>query len=256
MNKPPHAASLLPTSPLKSAQRKADFSDQPPLPGFENVPAPAERVFVKLARQWNAGFSAAVTGPPRRVVDELALTAVLFAQQYGKSFTNFAWRQTEINIALAEQRDVPWADRLPWRLAAASWKPNPGQTAALHELVSNLNHHNSALRIWTMELAWMVRPWLTPDSALTPLLENVAGTLLGVDLAFGLAGTLFSVEKDLYAAAEAWQPPAIFAEQYKDRVAALRRVGLLATQASFWQLEASCRRAIAEPALSKDDVAS
>lgn len=100
-----------------------------------------------------------------------------------------------------------------------------------------------------MEVAWMVRPWLECESTLPLLLENVAGTLSGVEMAWGLAGALFDSEGEFYAAAESWQPED-FEDQYADRVAFFKQSGLLATQSQFWNVEAICRRVIADGAMA------
>jgi hypothetical protein len=218
--------------------------------GPADVPPRAEHVFVRLARQWHEGFAAVEREhAPARSVDELALAAVLLAREHGASFTSAAWQQAEANIALAEKRAVSWIDRLPWRLADGA----RGQSRELEELDCNLNHHNSALRIWTMELAWMVRSWLDRDTALPLLLENVAGTLAGVAMAWGLAGALFDSAEHFHAAAESWQPED-FAEQYAKRVVLFQERGLLETQVFFWKTEAACRRLIADGAMTRDDV--
>jgi hypothetical protein len=169
--------------------------EQMSLPSLEHAPNLGERGFIQLARQWNEAFTAVIhEHPPPHVVDELALTAILLSREHGASFTDIAWRQAEANIALAESRTVSWIDCLPWRLAASARLLEPGEGSGFKDLVSNLNHHNSSLRIWTMELGWMLRPLLKCDTALPPLLENVAGTLAGVEMAWGLAGALFDLE--------------------------------------------------------------
>lgn len=237
---------------LSWEEREAGLPGQPPLPGLTDVPTPAERVFLLLARRWHAAFTVVESDQaPPRVVDEIALAAALLACEYGTSFTGVAEQQAQANIALAETRSVAWMDRLPWRLVIAARGVEPGQAWELEELVCNLDHHNSALRVWTMEVAWMVHPWLERETALPLLLANVANTLAGVDTAWGLAGTLFDSVEDFYAAAESWQPED-FADQYAQRVALLKSHGLTTAQASLWKTEAACRRLIADAALAFD----
>jgi len=243
----------LPPPTLNWEEREAGQTGQLPLPGLADVPTPAERVFIQLSRRWHESF--ATTEPahaPTRFVDELALASVLLAREHGASFTNVAWQQVEANIALAGKRSVSWIDRLPWRLAAASRLMAPYQSREFQELECNLNHHNSALRIWTMELAWMVSPWLQRDSAIPLLLQNVAGTLVGVEMAWGLAGALFDSTESFYVEAESWQPED-FTEQYAERVMWFREKGLLATQACFWKMETACRRLIADSAMTPEN---
>jgi len=220
---------------------------------FADVPTPAEHIFIRLAQQWHDGYAAVQPEhAPPRTLDELALAAVLLAREHGASFTNVAWQQVEANIALTGSRSVPWIDRLPWRLATAARLELPFESVGIEELECNLDHHNSSMRVWTMEVAWMVSPWLLTESAMPLLLQNVAGTLTGAEMAWGLAGALFDSEERFYVEAESWQPEG-FAEQYAERVVVFKGMGLLATQAPFWKMEATCRRLIAETAASPDN---
>src|SRR5665213_529895 len=222
--------------------------DQMLLPGLGAMPTPYEGAFIRLARRWYDGSAAVAHDHPLpRIMDELALSAVLLAREYGKSFTNAAWRQAEANIVLAEKRaeSLSWADSLPWRIAVSAHSLEPALCSGLNDLVCNLSHHNSSLRIWSMELAWMVQPWLERNTALPHLLKNVADTLSGVDMAWALAGTFFDSEEQVNAAASSWQP-LDYAEQYAERVALFKESGRLSAQAYFWKMEAGCRRLIAE----------
>lgn len=208
--------------------------------GIGDMPVPAERVFLRIARRWYDGFETLGSNKtPPRALDELALAAVLLFCEHGEGFTEVAQLQAKANVILAEKRIVPWVDRLPWRLT---------QGCGLGELDDNLYHHNSSLRIWAMELGWMARPWLDRDTALPRLLKNVADTLVGVQMAWGLAGTLFPEPEEFYAAAESFQPED-FEDQYAERIARFKTAGLTTAQAPFWKTEATCRRLIIEATL-------
>ena len=209
-----------------------------------------ERVFIQLAKRWHQGFTAVERDKAApRMLDELALAALLLAQEHGASFTSVAWEQAEDNISLANKRAMPWIDRLPWSLALAGGELDPEMSSAVEELNDNLDHHNSGLRIWVMELGWMCRPWLGWEYSLPRLLKNVADTISGVDLAWGLAGALVSSTEDFYDFAEEWQPES-FAEQYAQRVTRFEESGLTVAQASFWKTEAICRRIITDTAVA------
>ena len=242
---------LLGNIPLDA--RIAAIAHQLPLPGFANVPTPAERVFVQIAQQWRKGF-AAVEGAhaPPRVLDELALAALLIAREHGVAFTDYSSRQVMENITLADRRPVPWIERLPWSVVECVLT-DAGEHLQLEELIDKLNHHNSALRIWAMEVAWIARSRIDAHSVVPLLLENVAGTLCGVEMAWGLAGELFDSTEDFDATVEKWRPMD-FSEQYEVRVALFRDRGLLATQAYFWRMEGVCRRIIADIAMAPDGV--
>ena len=46
----------------------------------------------------------------------------------------------------------------------------------------------------------MVRSWLDREEAVPHLLENVAGTILGAEMAWGLVGSFFSTEEQFIQA--------------------------------------------------------
>jgi hypothetical protein len=139
-------------------------------------------------------------------------------------------------------------DQMPWRLASVRYA-GMGAPAAVRELVCNLDHANSSARLWMMEVAWMVRSALPRDDASARLLENVASTLIGVEMAWGLAGQLFDTEEEFLWRADSFVPTD-FAAQYADRLAVLRVQPLIQTQAHFWWLEGRCWQLIAETAMS------
>jgi len=226
-------------------QREAGLPGQWPLPGMEDVPTIAERSFLRLARRWHAAFVCdRSVSTPMRGADATSLAALLLAREHGRNSTDVATEVVEQNLERAEFGCLPWIDQLSWRLVAASREADPASSDAMKSLTVNLNHHDSSIRIWMMEIGWMVRPWLDRQTALPALLSNVAGTLGGVERAWALAGGLFDSEHDFVTGARAWTPDPRFADQYVQRCKALEEHGLLACQAGFWSLEAACRRLI------------
>lgn len=210
---------------------------------------------MRLARAWRVEINGVAPGRalPRRA-DEIALAALLLAFEHGPGFTPAAWREAEENSGQCAHVLAPWMDRLPWRLAPVQFTEVARQSA-VRELVCNLDHGNSSARIWMMEVAWMVRSVLPRDDASDRLLENVASTLMGVDMAWGLAGGLFETEEEFRLRANSF-PPSDFAGQYADRLAVLQGQPLLQTQAHFWWVESRCRRLIAEAAMSLEQTDS
>lgn len=251
MNGQPDDLELPPPPPLRNwEEREAGMPGHPPLPGLADEPAPGERAFIELVRRWREGFGASSPdAAPTRDVDLLALSALLLAREYGEHFSPIAWEHVQRAITLASQRhpSAIWIDRLPWRLAAAVNRFDRAHSNEIGELVVNLDHHNSAIRVWVMEVAWMVRPWLPRESAFPLLLKNVADTLLGVKIAWGLTAELFDTDEEFHAAVADWTPKT-FEDQFAMRAKAFKDMGTLATQAGFWRLEADCRRIIAETA--------
>lgn len=225
------------------------MSNQIPLPGFPVVQTPAEQVFVNLARRWLKEAAAVERDRPLpRLIDEIALASLLLAVEHGGSFSRAARSEAHKNAVACERRLLPWIDQLPWQLSV-SLCDGLNDRAPLEQLVSALDHPKSAVRVWLMEVAWMVRRELELCSALEPLLENVASTLAGVEMAWGLGAELFGrVDEFIREAAEF--EPRRYSGQYADRVRELKGQSLVQTQARFWWLENRCRRVITETAFS------
>ena len=224
------------------------MTNQIPLPGFVTCPTPAERVYVQFARRWRKEFGAVTPSQaPPRSVDEISLAALLMACEHGQTFTNAAWQEAEANSNLCDGRVMPWVDQLPWRLAPAQFHELPDDQPR-EQLICHLSHPNSSIRVWVMELAWVMRAFLRCDDARQRLLENVAGTMVGVRQAWGLAAELFDSQEEFLATAEGWQPED-FADQYARRLTILKDDGSLQAQASFWRMESGCCRQISSAAL-------
>ncbi len=223
------------------------------LPGVDPKPLIAERVFLALAREWAVQARNTQEGHALpRSADELALACLLLAVEWGSVFTNVGQQQMEINREQAAmRRDVSWMDELSWKLCqCAAHAPPLSELDAVQELTANLDHHNSAIRCWIMELSWFAAPWLNPVEASVRLLKNLADTLLGVSMAAGLAARLFKDAESFMAYARDFQPPATFEDQYADRLRMVEELGVLGCQASFWRMEAECRKLIEQTALA------
>lgn len=225
------------------------MSTQISLTGFELVRCPSELAFFSLAEQWRSQLAGIerMRLHPRGMV-ESAYAALLVVFDDGEHFTPYAGREAEELIAECYERSVPWLERLPWELAysrlAGSRQDRPAR-----ELVGNLDHPTSHVRVKVMELAWLVRGTLVQADALMPLLKNVANTLTGVEMAWGLAGALFDSPEDFARAAAAFDA-ADFADQYEERLKVLRGESLTRWQAQYWRIESRCRRLSSETAMN------
>lgn len=221
---------------------------------FTPFPIVAERAFLALARQWHVDVQAVAknTRLPR-AVDILALSCLLLAVEWGSEFTDVAWRQMEANWkAAAGHRDVSWHDELPWQLCEAPlmMKKPPSETLGVKKLIVNLDHHNSSIRCWMMEIGWIARSWLAAPEAMPLLLKNLADTLGGPFLAAGLAAALVSTVDEFWTLARDFKHNDDgFAKQYADRLKFVKDYGILEVQAPFWNLEARCRKVIADAVL-------
>jgi len=74
----------------------------------------------------------------------------------------------------------------------------------------------------------MVRSWLDREEAVPHLLENVAGTIIGVEMAWGLAGSFLSTEYQFIQATTQGTPQARFLKQYAGDVKNWRSVAFRA----------------------------
>ena len=238
-----------PALPLPSVmdweELESGLDGQLPLPTVLECPTLAERAFLSLARSWakQLGELPEHHAPPRDF-DLLALSALAIAFDRTDDFTNVARQQVRVNIALCHERGSSgWLDSIVWSLMEVRHLQNLHDSTQMQELVANLNHHNSAIRIWMMEIAWVMRAKLPRDKVLPLLLENVASTLAGVDKAWGLASILFEDRDTFLEAASDWSPGNDFNDQYAERVEQLKDV-TFACQATFWKMEATIFRMV------------
>lgn len=241
---------------LNWKERETGLPGQPPLPSLEDRPSKAEMIFLSLSNEWKKGVTAKDAKKDYYLpwdLDELALSCLLLARDYGSSFTEVAKQDMDANITLLEKPLITWIYKLPWQLATASMDENPENSYAVDALVANLNHHNSSIRTWMVEIGWLVRKWLKAEHSLDPLLENIASALVGVEISWGLAASLFENQDDFYEAAKSWELPENvnhFKSQYDDRCNELSKMGTTYMQGPLWKLEARCRQIITERSLS------
>jgi hypothetical protein len=218
------------------------------LPTFTPAPVVAERVFLTLARQWhNQVAKAQKETPLPSDTDQFALACLILSVEHGPCFTGVALDQMARNLNIAKwHRPSAWYDQLPWKLCRACQFQDPVSTDAVEELVANLDHHNSTIRWWMMELGWFVVPWLDPVEAPSKLLKNLADTLGGPFEAAGLASRFFDTPDSFFTFARHFTPPSSFEEQYKERLKFVEETGVAAMQAHYWELEAKVRKTIGE----------
>ena len=95
-----------------------------------------------------------------------------------------------------------------------------------------------------METAWFAFPALDVTVALPALLGNIANTLLGVEMAAGLAVRFYKGMDEFLNSARAYRPPENFVKQY------IQELGTTNVQVVYWETEALCRRMVEEAAMS------
>ncbi len=222
-------------------------------PALVTAPSMAERAFLSLSREWLAEYQGQT--PPKCLTShmgDLALACLLLAVEWGKDFTRVAHAQMEENrITAAGHAKPSWMNELPWQLCqSVGLKAAPKDTKAVANLTVNLDHHNSSIRYWMMEIGWFTVPWLDRVEATLRLFKNLADTLCGPFMAAGLASRFFDKEEEFFNIAKKFKPPKGFEDQYQDRLKHVEKHGILTMQTIFWQDEAICRREIELAVLS------
>ena len=228
-------------------EHEQNTSGQLDIPTLVETPTIAERAFIHLSRAWLIVAKKTPNDEALpRDADIMSLSCILLSVERGKTFTEVARNQMEENRVAAENRRKPsWADELPWKLCSNTNLVNPKASEAFYQLHANLDHHNSSIRGWMMEMAWVSFPFLNSEYALGKLFKNIADTLGGVDIAVGLASRFFSKPDDFMAAAQAFKPTD-FEDQYQDRLKIIKENGVQSFQASLWKTETCCRKLIEE----------
>ena len=235
----------------------------------------AESCLLQLTQYYCANCNKlAGKGTWPRSVDEASLACLLICESYACFLSDEA-----INALLSCRKAIPssnnpvlWLDILPWDLAMDALRSNPGRTekqlefnysgkywtlapsgmsmSPVNFLVESLNHPNSSIRSFILELAWFVRERIPSEKAARALLKNAAGTLSYWDRSLGLCSTLFEHEEQFWSFADTFEPPHDFMEQYHDRLKVARENKLGLYRCSFIELELNLRQMIDGWALS------
>jgi hypothetical protein len=179
-------------------------------------------------------------------LDDLSLACLLLAVEWGKRSPE----ETSAPLAscLDAVADRFWGDLLPWKLALEFCRHNPRGVYGLPQLMANLDHHNSSIRGWMLDLGWIVRHKLYNVDVMPKLLKNVADTLAYWDLSLGLCRALFPDDEAFFKAADNFQPESL-ADQYQERLALARERGLPLFQLYFKNMELGIRQKICGLAL-------
>ena len=205
-----------------------------------------EAAFLRLSGDWLDEFARLKSGPPSHETDLKALAAMLISVEQPQSLSSACRERIHSCHELIQQRKRLWHDALPWTIADDALNNILYTGSGIELLINNLNHGMSILRLWTMEIAWLLREQIQVDKASLKLFDNVASTLLYVEDAWGLVSSLFTDSEGFHHAAENYKPREDYQEQYQDRLRLLKEEAPLNFQAYFWKLEANCRKYIQE----------
>ncbi len=136
-----------------------------------------------------------------------------------------------------------WLDALPWNLIENIVNPGWGYDW-FAELDVNLINGDSSIRAYMMDLAWFVRSKMAVRTVADAMLKNVADTLGYVGEAISLCVAMFPTLAEFWAYAEAYSPPALFEEQYRDRLADLKKGNVAQYTVLHMELDIRVRKLI------------
>ncbi|MCX6344602.1 MAG: hypothetical protein NT018_05945 [Armatimonadetes bacterium] len=212
----------------------------------------AEVCLLHFAYEYASGCSERTgMAPLPRWMDDHSLACLMLCEEHSdKLSSNAAIALTNSRSRAAESGGIEWIDILPWDLAVEALKASTdAPTIELESLVANLTHHNSGIRHFMFELAWILRRRLTVHAA-PLLLKNVADTLGGWWLALGLCSFLFETNDEFWAYADAYVlEDDRFESQYRDRLQLVRNAGLGMCRCDLYQLDSRIRKLIEDYAL-------
>lgn len=204
-------------------------------------------------------------------LDDLSLACLLLAVECDSDSCESAL--VELAACLDKVAGRSWFNTLPWRLALGICEQNlnpklspepdqdlPGiawprqcpepylEMPSLEQLTVNLDHHNSSLRLWMLEIAWCVRDRLNPVEATVRLLKNVADTIAYWDSSLGLCRAIYPTNDAFWTMVDSFKPKD-FASQYQLRVVTAREKGLTIFQDHLERMEQRVRGLIRQAAL-------
>jgi len=224
--------------------------------GGLSMPTAGEVAFILLARQWNEEFSAIPddTTPIPESIDRLALSCLLLNVEWGHEFTGSVREVSEKNREAAAEayRHLWWETELTWRLCNPSILMDlPSDTKEVMTLTANLNHQISSIRLWMLNIGWIVRPWLDTEETVPILLKNLADALAHSLMSAGLAAALTPTIDEFWSLAREFSPPKEFEDQYRYQLKYVEEYSIQQMQAHFWELETQCRKIISQAVLGR-----
>ena len=252
------AACQMPST-LEKTTMRSDNPEQEALWGRDEIhPATteahlvAEACLLHFAYEYVSGCSKRMAmAPLPRWMDLHSFACLMLCEEHrDKLSPNAAVALANSRSRAAESGGIEWIDVLPWDLAVEVLGVGTYDTNAdLEGLVANLTHHNSGIRRFMFDLAWILRRRLTLDAA-PGLLKNVADTLGDWWLSLGLCSFLFETDDEFWAYADGYVfEDDRFESQYRDRLKLVRDAGMGMCRCDLYQLDSCIRKLIGDYAL-------
>jgi hypothetical protein len=235
-----------PVSPLPWNAVEAGCPGQLPLSIDGFLPTLAERVFIQLVTEWCAEYLKPVRDDTSyRNQFELELSCVMLAAELGSQFTPTAREHLQKARRLMEYKKCDWIDTLAWEIVSGLLTDSG---SAIDTVVLNFDHGSSRVRLYMLDLGWILAAKVHRDESLKRLLESVSWGLVGVRRAWGLGLTIAGSEAALLEFARTmsfdyWE------KQFLCRVDEFKGKEL-ECQAYFWELDAVIKKPILSHALN------
>jgi hypothetical protein len=211
----------------------------------------SQQVLERLVAEW---MFVAEHGTRRRNetrAGDLLLAALLLAQE-DRQFLEGRPKLVFEAVELCGEHVDSYLDRLPLQAIQGYWLIGRPYREVVEGISCNLAHHNSAIRLWFHQVAWMMRPDLDVERVRPLLLKNLADKIWRFTESAGLLANLHPDESVLNAAADAFLPPEGFEDQYRSRLAEIREAQWTAQPLNLWVEENFARKLIWETVKSME----
>lgn len=219
------------------------LQSQETLPGLQ--PKLALAALESLCRRWLESVNVLPEGQLSSTeADRLILACLLLAQEDAELMRQSL--NSDVNECLAFSSTSNWKelDEIPWLLVQSYLENGRPSPALLFRIRNLLGHHNSNIREWFHYVAWMIHPNIDPETVRDTLLGNLADKLGGVTTSAGLLAILHPDKAILDAAADAFEPPEGFEDQYRNRLEHIREQEWNSFTNNLWQAENRSRKLI------------
>lgn len=216
---------------------------QETIPGLE--PNVALAALESLCRRWLQSVGELPEGQLSSTeADRLILACLILAQEDADLMRQSM--NSVVSECLAASRSSNWKelDEIPWLLVQDFLDTGRPGRDKLHRVRNLLGHHNSNIREWFHYVAWMIHPSIEPEAVYDTLLGNLADKLGGVTTSAGLLAILYPDKTVLDTAADAFEPPEGFEDQYRDRLNNIREREWNSYTNNLWQAENQSRKLI------------
>lgn len=211
------------------------------------LPTVADRCLTHFATRFLEGADGCVDDELPRKMEEAAFACVMLSDTYREQFTENHMPLLHSCCEALKPRPFSYVDMLPFSLCLALLRPEDEITKMLKRHFVN---GQSSIRVYAMELGWILRRHLSHEKCAPLLLKNVADTLGGWVESLALCSAIFPEVDAFWAEANAFDPEPRFANQYQERLERAKEFGLGACRIHLIDLESTIRKIINDHAMT------